>query len=367
MTPPLIAGTGPKIRCPYCLDMFTWDGKTLYEWVNRQYQQITDIPEDEDILRREELLRDAYVLCPSRDAAPGYLPLDYVRYDAPLVIGLVGAKATGKSTLLAVMVDEIDQGGLTPFGFRVRPLTHEQHQRFRAEKVDQLIYRRGTLPATPAAEEGVEFAVAYLLVNDRTGVRKPLVFFDVGGESLGVAKRARATRFIQALDALIFVVDPQTAIFSADGGIDPAVRREGDLAFKTVMDTMIAPSGAPTQHLDIPAAIVLAKADTLRFEPPVARWLTQENGMADRIDAGQIRAESRDVYAFLYQCGATSWLQPFDVFQRCTLHVASATGSKPVDSSYRRGLRPLRVLEPLITILTMAGMIAGPGTDQVGR
>ena len=365
---PVDNGSAATVRCPHCLDSFRWDEQTVYERTELgAYNQFAaDLITDP--VKREERLRDAYVRCPnpSGDAkAEHYLPLGYLRYLPPLVIGLVGTAAVGKSTLLAAMVNEIDRGGLIRYGFNVRPLVHERHMEFRRTRLERLMQTSKALNSTAPAAEGVEFADAFLLVKE-TAVQ-PVIFFDVGGESL--ADVGPTTRFIQAVGALIFVVDPDRALGRVEGSRDAAGQptSEGDLAFNAVIGRLSPPSGLAAQHLDRPAAIVLAKADTLRFEPPVSRWLSQPEGTATAIDAGLIRAESRDVYAFLYQHDASPWLKPFDSFRRCTLHVVSATGSSAVDQSYRHGLRPRRVLDPLIAILAMTGVIGGPGADQVGR
>src|ERR1019366_6683299 len=104
--------------------------------------------------------------------------------------------------------------------------------------------------------------------------------------------------------------------------------------------------------------------DKLRFEPIVGRWLTQPSG-SGRIDPARVRAESRDIFAFLYERNAMWSLVPFDTFRRCTLHAVSATGSNAPESeqpgnttgpppAYTRPLRSRRVLEPLVAILAMA-------------
>jgi hypothetical protein len=359
------AASTPMVRCPYCLFQFRWDGHTLFRRTPEGDYVPLDVDQTADPIRREDRLREAYVHCPdSSGVLAHYLPLDYLRYRQPLVIGLVGTAAAGKSTLLAVMVNEIDRGGLNRYQFTARPLVHERHEAFRHSRLKSLIQDGTTLGKTAPATENVEFADAFLLVRD-THVQ-PIVFFDVGGESL--AEPGPATRFIQAVNALVFVVDPDRVLGRTRGSVDADGRAQGDAAFKAVLDTLIASSGAPSQFLDIPAAIVLAKADTLRFEPPVARWLRDQDGSVAKIDAGQLRAESRDVFAFLYEHDAGPWLEPFNRFRRCTLHVVSATGSNPDASyTYRHGLRPRRVLEPLMAILAMAGAIDGPEASQVGR
>lgn len=366
---PVMMGSGaPTVRCYHCLHTFAWDAQTIYrrELDTGSWERIS-LADITDPVERDEAQRNAYVRCPNPatgSEAEHYLPLGYARYLPPLVIGLVGASHVGKTTLLATMVDEIGRGRLTPYGFTTRPLVDSVHADFQKDNFNVLLGEGAAVAATPPASEGVELADAFLLTKGSSQL--PVAFFDVGGESL--AEDDPAIRFIQAVSALIFVVDPDRALGRIDGSRDQRglPSSVGDRAFNTVL-SRLSPSGSSTvQYFDKPAAIVLAKADTLRFEPVLGRWLRQEDVAAGVFDPGSIRAESRDLYAFLYQNDATPWLAPFKSFTRCTLHAVSATGGNPVDKSYRRGLRPRRVLEPLVAILAMKGMIERPGTGQVG-
>lgn len=374
----------PTIRCPYCLDLFQWDGQTLYERdENGVYQQLPPVSPDTDILKREDQQRKAFVRCPnpSGDMAdrPHHLPIDYMRYREPLVIGFIGDADSGKSTLLAMMVNDIDNNRLLPYGFAAVPLLQEEHETYRTAKVNPLL--RGTpLEKTKATQEAsVEFTDGFLLLKDDDH-KQPVVFFDVGGEALGNigakksqedigAKKSqgdnsRATRFLQAVSAFIFVVDPDR-LTGQDGDDTVAVApQDTDQTFRKVLSTIIGPSAARPMRLAIPAAIVLAKADLLRFEPTIARWLTREDGTG-RVDPQAIRDESRDVYAFLYQNDGEPWLLPFDRFRKCTLHAVSATGSRLFNHKYRR-LRPRHVLDPLVAILAMTGVIEDPAATEVG-
>jgi hypothetical protein len=276
----------------------------------------------------------------------------------------VGAHHAGKTTLLATIVDELGRGRLTPYGFTARPLVDSIHADFQQDSFNVLLGEGAALAATRPASEGVELADAFLLTKGSSQL--PVAFFDVGGESL--AEDDPAIRFIQAVSALIFVVDPDRALGRVDGSLDQRGLPSsiGDRAFNTVLSRLSHSNSKTAQYFDQPAAIVLAKSDTLRFEPVIGRWLRQDNAAAGAFDPVSLHAESRDLYAFLYKNDATSWLTPFKSFSRCTLHAVSATGGNPVDKKYRRGLRPRRVLGPLLAILAMKGMIDTPGTEQVG-
>lgn len=350
----------PEVRCPQCLDMIRWDERTVYT-----DNGPVDLSLIADEVRREEAMYNAFVLCPNPSGASSsdhYLPLRYLRYQPPLVIGLVGRRATGKSTWLATMVDQIVKGGLKPYGIEARPLHRKQFEDYRKNRFERLLDDGEALPATPGAEENVEFTVAFLLTTD-AGTR-PVAFFDVGGESL--AEDGKATRFLRAVGALMFVIDPAQIEASRDQTGDAS--GTGDPAFEAVLDRLAPVDASASQLVQLPAVEVLLKADTLKFDPIVGPWLVSDGPAQNRLDAQRMRRESRDVYAYLATNRASAWLNPFRRCARCTLHVVSATGGSPnSDRYYSRGLRPRRVLEPLVAILAMAGVLTGPQADLIGR
>src|SRR5206468_7931187 len=105
------------------------------------------------------------------------------------------------------------------------------------------------------------------------------------------------------------------------------------------------------------AAIVLNKADMVRFEDPVALWLRSDSKV---VDSAEFVRESADVYAFLYGKGAAALARAYRECNKATLHVASATGGSANQQEgdgggYPRGVTPRRVLRPLVAMLVMTG------------
>ncbi|MDX2676254.1 hypothetical protein [Streptomyces soliscabiei] len=351
------AGTGPDMLCPYCLEVVSYDERHLYVRDERQQYQTLDLSGQTSPLRRADTLRSAYQRCRNTDGVtPHYIPVPYLTHGSPLTVAMVGDSATGKTHLLTQMIGEITDGGLEPYGITWQSVNPQDHREFMEEQVDVLRSGR-MLEHTRSLETSATFEEA-LLLTGTDGRTRPLAFFDLAGEDL---RRTDALlRFMLGVDALIFVVDPLRALPHAQ--LDPLrgafhYTRGGDPAFQTVLDRLPR-SGT---YLGVAAAVVINKCDLLRFEPPVDRWLSQPP--MPQVSAARFRAESCDAYAFLRHYAGPAWVRPFDSVLRCTLHFASATGSQYRDDRFVHGVRPRRVLEPLVSVLSMCGMIGDTGAD----
>src|SRR5262249_50941644 len=135
--------------------------------------------------------------------------------------------------------------------------------------------------------------------------------------------------FLSAVNALMFVVDPEKALPELLGEPGPAF---GDPAFNAVLDRLVEvrlARGSPV--LPVPSAVVVAKSDLLQYKrAEVDRWLSRN----DNFDLSTAMAESEDVYDFLATNGAERFLQPVDRSCDVTLHFASASGVAPVDGQF---------------------------------
>ncbi|MFJ9848963.1 hypothetical protein [Streptomyces sp. NPDC101150] len=348
-----------EVLCPYCLETIQLDLTSLYDTDAKMQYQPLDVTGISNALRLQDVMRGAVQKCTADPDFPEhFIPVPYLTHGRPLTVAMVGQSSTGKSHLLTQMIAEITDGGLEPYGLKWQSVNPEQHARFVRERVQPL--RNGkVLDHTGALGlDGFARFVESLLITDARGQVRPVAFFDLGGEDL--VRTDAALRFLLGVDAMVFVVDPALALPLPQ--LDHArkrwgleVNRDGDLAFGTVLDRL--PKNGP--YLEVAAAMVLAKADLLRFQPPVDRWLNAAPPAA--LDPAVVRAESRDVYGLLRRHSGQAWLRPFDAIRRCTLHVASATGGQEDQGRYPAGARPRRVLEPLVSLLAMQGLIEVPG------
>jgi Double-GTPase 2 len=359
--PPAPKAAGDVVVCPICLgDITDWNTQSPWEWEpTRGVYQELEIPPGLTELQRAPHLRHAYVRCTARrgsalqpDDQPHFLPANYGRFGRPAVLGFVGLSMAGKSHLLSAMVARIVAGDLRK-GYQVThdPLDHARHQVFLDSHVNPLLREGKVLPGTRETDV-LEFADAFLM-NDESGQRRPVAFFDIAGGDLASLRKKKATDFLYMADGLFFVVDPERL----------ADRWVQDNTFSNVLNII---RERPRQE-SVSAAIVLTKADTLRFEEPIDRWLRYEPEL-EPLDATQFLRESADVYGYLESRNALALAAPYEKCAKATLHVVSATGGSGAEKNtvYARGVRPRRVMRPLAAMLAMTGVLTGPEADKVG-
>lgn len=342
--------------CPICLaEIGNWHALGHWRWdaVAQEYAELR-VPPGLNEVQLARHVRGAYVRCPASDA-PGqhaqahFLPVSYGRFGRPVLLGFVGLTRSGKSHLLAAMVGAIEAGQLEKYGITSRPIDYASHQRFLDQWVNPLLSNGKVLPGT---QEGiVEFADAFLM-SSGGGPPRPVAFFDVAGGDLTRADESK--EFLWIADGLFFVIDPEHL----------GTRRIADEAFSNVLDVVrgkIRPGA-------VSASIILNKADKVRFEEPVTRWLRSGDGVG--VDAAEFLRETADVYAYLHARGAGALTSPYQVCDKATFHVASPTGGasdgEAGSRGYPRGVTPRRVLRPLLAMLAMTGVLAGPEAEKVG-
>ncbi|GGS64150.1 hypothetical protein ACFFV7_01545 [Nonomuraea spiralis] len=343
------APAGPLVPCPICAATLTWDERELYRYDRGEGAYVTlTIPDSASPAQRAVSRRTAFVRCAGpEEAGPGaahYLPLAYGQHGTPSVYGFVGATNSGKTHLLISMIAQLEKHGLGP-GLSHQAISLAGHQSLVDEQVSPFLNDSRVVEHTRPGAVGL---VDIFMVREAGGGGRPVALFDVAGGDLLEIESAR--RFLDVADGLIFVVN------AAELGRDEL----GDRTFATVLELLQA-SG---RLAELSTAIVLGKADLLRFEDPIASWLRQPDRV---LDPDSSLRESADVYAYLQARHADAWTRPYRECRRATFHVASAAGSDTVaDKTFVRGVRPCRVLNPLIALMAMTGVLTSPEARRIG-
>lgn len=348
--------TSQPVICPICLhEIDDWDALQYWRWdaALEAYAEL-GVPPGLNQHQRDRLLRGAYVRCPAPHVdmqTEHYLPVNYGRFGPPVLLGFIGLTKSGKSHLLASMVGEIQGGALAhDYAIASRPVDPAMHQRFMDGWVNPLFSHDRVLPGT---QEGiVTFADAFLMSYEN-GPERLVALFDVAGGDL--ARVDETKQFLEIANGLFFVIDPEH--------MNARRPRLGDETFNNVLNVVKGKNRAG----QVSAAIVFNKADRVRFDEPVSRWLRSDSKGLDPVE---FLLESRDVYAYLEVKGALALASPYWLCDKVTLHVASPTGgagdSEGEGGIYPRGVTPRRVLRPLVAMLAMTGVLPGPEAGRVG-
>jgi hypothetical protein len=348
--PPAVA---PESRpgtvfCPLCLEEIRdWDELTLwrYDQTYNAYVELR-VPAELSSAQRAQRMVGAYVRCPNTTAVTTehYLPVNYGRFGAPVVLGLVGSPDSGKTHLAAAMVHAIEVGLLEQYGLQSRPMDASLHRRFLDGWVNPLFDHGTELPKGPNFQ--MDFLDAFL-IKSGDGPEQPVVFFDapIGG----LVPPNELPNIFWVADGLFFMVDADHMTSS----------QAGDAAFANALH--VVQEG--DRSAAVSAAIILAKADKMKLDEPAARWLRADGRP---LNAAEVLAESADVYAYLSGNHA-SLTAPYQACGRATLHVTSATGGPPDGAgTFSRGVAPRGVLRPLLAMLAMTGILPGQEAERIG-
>ena len=364
----------PSVRCPICMCVFEWPDAysdelddMLYsrdeasdDWVRVKAEELEIYREADDDPRRlgfRGWLTNKYVKCPNLYKSDGehFLSYRYGWYEDPLIVGMVGATTVGKSHLLAAMIGQL-MHGVGDLGIQVSPIDPARHREYVNEFVNPLLSNSKVIEATREKADGdiVRFVDALRVSRASDGFGRTLAFYDVSGEDLAVGRRS--TDFAKMAEGLIFVVDPKLS-----GLLGPGGRELSDEAFDRVLGLLdeAGRRDRRTGLYDVDVAVVINKSDVIRFEQAVRHWYRRPR-IQGVVEVDQIMWESRDAYTLLHSRGAHAWLTPVEACRRATLHFASATGTERKDAEELRfelPVQPRRVLEPLISLLAMAGII----------
>ncbi|CAL9646567.1 hypothetical protein [Streptomyces griseomycini] len=346
------------VRCPICLSMVDWaNAETVTLDADGRPEPLVRLDGEDDVRWNHRRL-DAYRLCAGGGGEPHVLPGRYGDFGEPLVIGVVGESAAGKSHLLAAMLGMLsDVDRMARLGLVVGGLDLKLHQRYLKDVVRPFLDQGQGLAGTPA--QPPEFTDALWIHNSNTGRSFAVAFFDVSGEWL--ADHDSEVPFLGAVSALVFVVDPTRirGLTAATGSVT------GDPSFGVVLDKIGRLRGVDgSQFLPLPAAVVIGKCDLLRHhEGLVDRWF-QNASPDEELNLATVEEESEDAYAFLSSRGARGWLAPFVRCARSTLHFATATGHGAVETdglqrSPHGSFAPRRTLKPMLALFAMCGVL-GP-------
>jgi hypothetical protein len=294
-------------------------------------------------------------------------------------VAIAGARATGKSLLLAVAKEQME-------------LLVERHHRsvFRAVGDTERFFDKNY--TEPLFEQRQLLRATASISTAETVVRQPLIFAfterneagqarsrvivlrDVAGEDLeAMGGMDQQLSFFSRADAVIALLDPLTVstIQAMLADLVPATNRLGGDGVAVLQHVLgLMTNHAPGARTPIPFAVVLSKFDVLqklrevsgtkwsrimsRPGSPLQRDPSLRTARFDEVDANLLHEEIAGLVEMLGASALTSMLS--DTADRFRYFGVSALGESPEgDLIHAGGIAPFRVLDPFKWALEVTG------------
>ncbi|MFE4332130.1 hypothetical protein ACFRQM_22720 [Streptomyces sp. NPDC056831] len=302
-------------------------------------------------------------------------PSDYCDQDSR-IIALVGPKASGKSTYVSVLLNELRNRVGRAYNASLAAMGGETQRRDREMAED--LYERLRLPdATRPAAMGFNDPLLYRLSLPRRGRlgdgsrHTALVFFDAAGEDLKSAEAMdRYTHYLGAADGIILLVDPlqigsvRDRTASGEGPPLPAVETPPQqIAADLAAQLRAHGRGGSRGRVTTPMAVAVTKTDTLRSllgpHSPLLHNASHTGGALDEEDRLTVHEELRSLLDS-WDSGVLCRQLERD-FAELSFFGLSALGSPPPAhapaDAPKSGPQPLRIEDPLLWLLARRGLI----------
>jgi hypothetical protein len=301
------------------------------------------------------------------------LPVHFGKVGSRL-IALVGAKETGKTVFMTVLVHELMTRVGSRFDAAMSGADDETRERF-AGSYEGPLYREKRLLATTtrAGQAGREPLVFRFTTEERRLMgacpqHTLLSFFDTAGEDLTTKHSVEENaRYLSAADGIVLLLDP-LQMRGARALAKPGTRlpAEGGVAddpanvLERITEVVMAVDGGPKKKIGKPLAIAFTKLDTLshdlRETSPLRRPAPQAP-FFDETDSEEVHSE---ILRLLTRWdGARIDQIASKHYQRFRYFGLSALGETPTKDNRvsERGIRPYRVADPFLWALGGFGVI----------
>ncbi|WP_442240375.1 TRAFAC clade GTPase domain-containing protein [Rhodococcus sp. TAF43] len=291
-------------------------------------------------------------------------------------IAMAGARATGKSLFIAVLIKQLEQlaGQL---GTSIDPATPATQASYQTVYEKPLYEERGLMLPTPAAGQPSSYQREPLIFSLGTWAsnRHYLVLRDVAGEDLERVEHGRLQylEFFAHADAVFFMFDPLRVQEIRDQ-LQDLVPSQGELGGdpKTVLSKLLMVLGARSPKV----AMILSKFDAVQalrgvdgsewshiMSNPGAAFSRDPSMTTTRYDDEDGRLLHHEVRSLLEKLHAGPIVKAIENAGNGTqiqhrFFAVSALGESPVgEKLHTRGIAPFRCVDPLRWVLSQKDVL----------
>lgn len=314
-----------------------------------------------------------FKVCPKCDKSLPFSAGDQVS----LMVGLIGAKSSGKSHYIASLVHRLEGEVGREFSASLIPSSDDTTNRYKHEFYDPLFKNRIKIPPTVGTPPPLiyDFSLDERIWNPqqkapgRRGIT--LALFDTAGENLDRAENARKTvTYLQASSGIIFLIDPLQIselreqlpqgipVPDQDTTADPQIVIGNVVNLLRQYEAENARATTASDRLATPVAVVLTKCDVLRDLGTLEanRAWHRERTPARYYDSDLHEDTSGMIEEWVQVWSPATYNIVRDQFSHHAFFGVSATGASLIGAQYPR-VAPWRVEDPLLWLLAELGVI----------
>ena len=295
------------------------------------------------------------------------LPVHFGKVGNRLIVP-VGAKESGKTVFMTVLVHELMHQTGQQFNAAITGADEHTRQRF-ASDYERPLYRQSRLLApTTGHQAPLVFRFTTEGRRARGGPQRTLLsFFDTAGEDLRSQQSIEQNvRYLGAADGIVLLLDPLQMRGARDRAApDTRLPDLGEDEPATVLENVTdlllqGQGGRPDKRIARPLAIVFTKMDTLMHDLKETSPLRQpapQREYFDERDSLQVHTEIQRLLARWEGARIDQIAQHNYSLYR--YFGVSALGETPTADNRvcARGIRPYRVASPILWILAQFGII----------
>ena len=302
------------------------------------------------------------------------LPVHFGKLGNRLIVP-VGAKESGKTVFMTVLVHELMHQAGQQFNAAITGADEHTRQRF-ASDYERPLYRQARLLAPTTGHQAplvFRFTTErHRPLNGRLGgpgdpQRTLLSFFDTAGEDLRSQQSIEQNvRYLGAADGIVLLLDPlqmrgARELAAPDARLPDLSEDEPATVLENVTELLLSSQGGrPNKRIGKPLAIVFTKMDTLMHDlketSPLLRSPPQA-GYFDERDSLEVHTEIQRLLA-RWEGSRIDQIAQLN-YRRFRYFGVSALGETPTQDNRvaARGIRPWRVASPILWILAQFGII----------
>jgi hypothetical protein len=287
------------------------------------------------------------------------------------IIALIGAKETGKSNYIGVLVRQLAYDVGSAFSAALNALDGRTTKRYNSDFKRYLYENRQIVPATMSSQTGIDvrYPLNYEFSLDGKGMMGrrraiALSLFDTAGEDLDDQDVTTThARYVAQAHGLIFLLDPLQlpAVREQLGNSVPMPQQRSDpkdiidLAARIIRTSKNIPK---TKKIPVPVGVAFSKIDAVRplVEPnsPI-HSASAHRSKYNESDGQRLHESMRSYLARWGGSGVDNSLRNgFEVYRYFGL---SSLGYAPHNNNLTRGVVPFRVEDPFLWLLTQFGFI----------